>query len=100
MIFSYVVNNFTFFFLFFRLLSPLGYETKKEIKTNSQTYLPSLLSLNINICDYIEIVPEEGVMIIMPSWLQHAVIPLSIKKQYKTKEEGMRISLAFNFIEI
>ena len=60
----------------------------------------STSSLNINKCDYLEITAEEGVMIIMPSWLHHAVIPLSVQKQYRQKKEGMRISLAFNFNEI
>jgi hypothetical protein len=50
-------------------------------------------------CDYLEISPEEGTMIIFPSWLHHGVLPLSIKDSYKGKLGGLRISLAFNFSE-
>lgn len=73
-------------------------QTPAENKNNVNG-ISDTLRLDLNVCDYIEITPEEGLMIIMPSWLHHAVIPLSIKKQFRTKEEGMRISLAFNFIE-
>jgi hypothetical protein len=50
-------------------------------------------------CDYIQVPAEEGTMIIFPSWLHHAVVPLSIKEEYRGTEEGLRISLAFNFNE-
>jgi Putative 2OG-Fe(II) oxygenase len=56
-----------------------------------------LSKTNLDICDYIEIPPEEGMMILLPSWLQHSVIPLSVKSRFKKKNEGARISLAFNF---
>ena len=36
-------------------------------------------------------------MILMPSWLHHGVLPLSVKPAYRKKDEGARISLAFNF---
>ena len=89
------MNFFSFFFLVFRLESSLQTDKKEKEKEDSL-----LSSLNVNKCDYIEISAEEGVMILMPSWLHHAVIPLSVKKEYRQKKEGMRISLAFNFNEI
>lgn len=52
------------------------------------------------VCDYIEIQPEEGVMVLLPSWLQHSVVPLSVKRRFKTRNDGARISLAFNFNEV
>jgi hypothetical protein len=54
-------------------------------------------SLDEDICDYLEITAEEGLMILMPSWLHHGVLPLSVKPAYCKKDEGARISLAFNF---
>ena len=91
--FFFVVLNFWLLnFLHFRLQTNV--ESKNDGNGNSETSI-----LDLNVCDYLEITPEEGLMIVMPSWLHHAVIPLSIKKKYRTKEEGMRISLAFNFIE-
>ena len=54
-------------------------------------------SLDMDVCDYLEITAEEGVMILMPSWLHHGVLPLSVKSAYRKSDEGARISLAFNF---
>lgn len=54
-------------------------------------------SLNVDICDYLEISAEEGTMILMPSWLHHGVLPLSVKPSFQNTDEGARISLAFNF---
>lgn len=51
-------------------------------------------------CDFIEIKPQEGTMIIFPSFLQHAVLPLYIQSQYRGSEQGKRVSVAFNFAEI
>ena len=51
----------------------------------------------LSCCDYIEYEPEDGTMIIMPSYLQHAVLPLYIEKQDRGTVNGLRISMAFNF---
>ena len=51
-------------------------------------------------CDYLEVIPEEGSMILMPSWLHHGVTPLSVKQMDRAGDAGVRISLAFNFNEI
>jgi Putative 2OG-Fe(II) oxygenase len=48
-------------------------------------------------CDYVEIVPESGMMLIFPSYLQHAVLPLCINKEQRSEDAGIRISFAFNF---
>ena len=50
-------------------------------------------------CDYLEIEPEEGMLIIMPGWLQHAVLPLQIRPEFRASNTGTRISIAFNFVE-
>lgn len=63
----------------------------------SETKKSSLSKINLSACDYIEISPEEGMMILLPSWLQHSVVPLSVKTRFKARNEGARISLAFNF---
>jgi Putative 2OG-Fe(II) oxygenase len=49
-------------------------------------------------CDWLCIEPEEGAIIIIPSYLQHAVLPLSIQKSFQDKNEGRRISFAFNIV--
>eukprot|EP01036_Dinobryon_divergens_P032123 gene32123-41650_t len=59
-----------------------------------QRALPTL-----SCCDYLEIEPEEGMLIIMPGWLQHGVFPLQIQPEFRDTNEGTRISLAFNFAE-
>eukprot|EP01041_Mallomonas_annulata_P004022 gene4022-8011_t len=48
-------------------------------------------------CEYVEIIPEAGEMIIFPSWLYHAVVPLSVERTSRANEDSLRISLAFNF---
>ena len=50
-------------------------------------------------CDYAEFAPVAGEMIIFPSYLQHAVLPLAIKEEYRDTPAGTRISFAFNFAE-
>jgi len=50
-------------------------------------------------CDYAEFAPVAGEMIIFPSYLQHAVLPLAIKEGYRDTPAGTRISFAFNFAE-
>ena len=56
--------------------------------------------LDVGVCDYLEVIPEEGSMILMPSWLHHGVTPLSVKQRDRKGDAGVRISLAFNFNEI
>lgn len=45
-----------------------------------------------NICEYLDLSPKEGMMIIFPSWLHHCVLP-SITESSTDKP---RISIAFN----
>lgn len=64
------------------------------LQDQEQSAFPTL-----SCCDYLEIEPEEGMFIIMPGWLQHAVFPLQIQPAFRDTNEGTRISLAFNFAE-
>ena len=51
-------------------------------------------------CHCIELCPEEGTIILFPSWLHHAVVPLAIQKEHRDTAAGVRVSVAFNFSEI
>jgi hypothetical protein len=48
-------------------------------------------------CDYITIAAEPGMMVLFPSWLHHAVVPLSVKADQGMG--GLRISMAFNALQ-
>jgi hypothetical protein len=49
-------------------------------------------------CDFVEITPSAGSIVLFPSYLQHAVMPLFIQDNYRSQVD--RISVAFNFAEI
>lgn len=49
--------------------------------------------------EYISIPPEEGCVILFPSYLHHAVAPLAVLSPHRATDEASRISLAFNFNE-
>jgi hypothetical protein len=51
--------------------------------------------LDLTRCDYLEIAPESGMLLVFPSYLQHAVLPMCIKEEFRDSTD--RISLAFNF---
>ena len=51
----------------------------------------------LSCCDYIEINPKAGIMYVIPSWLQHAVLPLSVEPGFRNEPQGARISVAFNY---
>lgn len=59
-----------------------------------------LVPPSLSCCDYVEISAEAGTLYVIPSWLHHAVLPLSVKPKYRNTPEGSRISLAFNFIAV
>jgi len=48
---------------------------------------------------YLSLSPEEGSIILFPSYVHHAVVPLAIRKDIRGSWEEARISLAFNFNE-
>ena len=73
----------------------MSYRLSIEGRKDAEMTLTS--SLDADICDYLEISAEEGSMILMPSWLHHGVLPLSVKPTFQNTDEGVRISLAFNF---
>ena len=73
---------------------PRKSQISKEFSLRAQLALPTLPC-----CDYLEIEPEDGMFIIMPGWLQHAVFPLQIQPLFLDSNKGTRISLAFNFAE-
>lgn len=50
-------------------------------------------------CDCVQIRVEEGCVLVFPSWLHHAVLPLAVRPEHRHTPEGLRISLAFNFNE-
>lgn len=50
-------------------------------------------------CDFMEITPQSGMMLVFPGYLQHAVLPLCIKEECRGLEEGTRVSFAFNYSE-
>lgn len=56
--------------------------------------------LDPSICDYVAIKAEPGMMVLFPSWLRHAVTPLSVKPSFQSSDDGLRISMAFNALEI
>jgi hypothetical protein len=60
----------------------------------------STASLDPSVCDYVAIKAEPGVFVLFPSWLHHAVTPLSVKPAYQSRNDGLRISMAFNAREI
>ena len=48
---------------------------------------------------YVSLPPDEGSIILFPSYVHHAVVPLAMKKEIRGSLEEARISLAFNFNE-
>jgi hypothetical protein len=50
----------------------------------------------LSCCDSIEVRPSRGLLLVFPSYLQHAVLPLFVKPVYRGSEAGERVSLAFN----
>ena len=67
-------------------------------KNDTEQGDPTISFPVLSCCDFIEIKPVEGTMIIIPSWLHHAVLPLSIKPEFRGTDLGNRISFAFNFV--
>ena len=55
--------------------------------------------LSPSCCDYITIAAEPGMMVLFPSWLHHAVCPLSVKEAFQGVDGGLRISMAFNALQ-
>lgn len=49
--------------------------------------------------EYLSIPPEEGNIVFFPSYVHHAVVPLSVQREIRGCPEGDRISLAFNYNE-
>ena len=51
-------------------------------------------------CDYINVKPVVSSLLLFPSYLQHAVVPLFVSEQHRASSAGERVSFAFNFAEL
>ena len=61
------------------------------------TTASQISAIDTGVCDWISVTPEEGCMLIIPSYLQHAVMPLNIREEHRCQKYAERISFAFNF---
>jgi hypothetical protein len=75
------------------LKAPLSKEEQRRLNVQ-----PSVTSgQTLSCCDSIEIQPRPGMLLVFPAHLQHAVLPLFVRPQYRGSEAAERVSLAFNF---
>lgn len=51
-------------------------------------------------CDYIRVKPVVSSLLLFPSYLQHAVVPLFVSEVHRASSTGERVSFAFNFAEL
>ena len=83
---------------------------KPSPHTTEKSSLSALESRRLNLrpmpmaqvqrCDYAEIAPVAGMLLLIPSYLQHAVLPLSILPRFRGTECSERVSLAFNLVPV
>jgi Putative 2OG-Fe(II) oxygenase len=75
--------------------TPLSKEEQRRL--NAQPDVTSGQTLSC--CDSIELQPKRGMLLVFPAYLQHAVLPLFVRPQFRRSEAAERVSLAFNFAE-
>lgn len=52
-------------------------------------------------CSYLKFKPEQGQVILFPSWMYHGVTPLDVKNEEdRNLRRGKRVSVAFNIVAI
>lgn len=89
----------------------LNFQPLNDFQQNQDN---SLGHKNLAVCDYVSIPADRGVLFVMPGWLHHCVMPVAVKKEFRSYGNGAnvdacvdetngcgdptkRISLAMNF---
>jgi len=89
------------------LSTPPGAHLHAQAPSNTETLQMKMKTNNeggckhsLDRCEYIRLAAIRGKVLLFPSFIHHAVMPCSIKPEYRSSERALRISVAFNFNQI